>query len=294
MAGTPAVTVTNPPGTWGGSPLSGLSGLYGNESPDPNQTFDEGVLEAHGSAVDSSHGDPGNQTPGQLPYAGTTYGQPNQDVQGFTPDYSMRGVGGLDQTPSSHANPYPRGIIQQSWDDPDAVARAGVQASELHGIDQGGPRSVLGWSQAGREIQTNYTTDRYDAPNTNDLSSDVPGQLRGTGPMGKDTTQGYGKLNPSDPEWQKGHSIRRVQHDKMPMDYTNTHGSGPRPFLGRTPIAQARFDGPDSPYFSAGSIDGAQVMMRSGGATDPTPYEPPPDPTIASGLPAGPPSPWAY
>jgi hypothetical protein len=242
-------------------------------------------------ALDDGHGDIGNQTPGQLPYAGTSYGA--EVPTGFTPDYSMRGIGGLDQTPSKHSNPYPRGIIQRSWDDPDAVARNGVQAAELHGTDQGGPRAFGGFNPAGREESTDYTTDRYAAPNDNALDSNVPGQIRGTGYALTDTSQGYGKLNNLD-EFQRGHSIRRVQHDRMPQDMTNTRGGQDGPFLGRIPIAQARFDGPDSPYYSAGAIDQAQVMMRSGGASDPTPYQPPPDPTIAAGVPGTPASPWAY
>jgi hypothetical protein len=291
MASTDAVTVTAPPGQWSGAPLSGLSGLYGNESSDPNQTFDEGVLEAHANTLDPEHGNTGSQGPGELPYGGTSYGQDSR-FTGFTPDYSMRGIGGLDQTPSSHANPYPRGIIQQSWDEPDAVARAGAQTALLHGVDQGGPRANGGFNPAGRENPTDYTTDRYGAPNETDQALNVPGQIRG-GLSALDTAQGYGQLNSTD-EFKRGHSIRRVQHDKMPMDYTNTHGGQDGPFLGRIPIAQARFDGPDSPYFAAGAIDQAQVMMRSGGASDPTPYQPPPDPTIAAGVPGTPSSPWAY
>lgn len=292
MAGTPAVTVTAPPGNWTGAPLAGLSGLYGNENADPNQTFDEGILEAHANALDPEHGNIGAQGPGQLPYSGTSYGQ-EPAFTGFTPDYAMRGLGGLDQTPSRHDNRYPRGIIQQSWDNPDAAARVGGQLSELHGTDLGGPRAFGGYNPAGREETTDYTTDRYEAPNDTQQAVSVPGQIRG-GAAALDTTQGYGKLNNAS-EFQHGHSIRRVQHDRMPLDLTNTRGTGTdRPFMGRIPIAQARFDGPDSPYFAQGAIDGAQVMMRSGGASDPTPYQPPPDPTIAAGVAATPASPFAW
>lgn len=273
-----AVTASAPAGpNYAGAPLSGLSGLYGNESADPNQTFDQGVLEAHGFEVHKGHGSYGALDPGALPYSGTGYGA--QVNQGFSPDFQLPGNSGLNRTPTAHNSPYPRGILQQSWDAPDALADAGQQIRALHARDLGGPRQYSGDDPAGHEEISHYTTNRYTAPNTTVLGR-VPGQVGGTGSAGKDTSQGYGQLNPSNPEFQAGHSIRRVQHDSVPFDMTNTHGPGIRPFLGRVPIAQARFDGPDSPYYAAGNINGGQIMARTGGATPPTAYQAPPDPDM--------------
>jgi hypothetical protein len=204
----------------------------------------------------------------------------------------MTGEQMTDRTPTAHDSPYPRGILQQSWDTPDALADAGQQIRSLHAADKGGPRAYTGSDPAGREVPSHYTTARYGAPNDTLLAS-VPGQLAGTGGTGKDTSQGFGQLNPTNDEFRRGHSIRRVQHDPVPFDYTNTHGSGIRPFMGRIPIAQARFDGPDSPYAQQGGIDGAQVMMRSGGATPPTAYTAPPDPEMLQ-MPPATTSPFAW
>jgi hypothetical protein len=278
--------------------LQGLSGLAGLQ-PDPQisgETFDEGVLEARSAGpVNPEHGEYGSQSygySGTVPDASPFSGMPV--YEGFDPDdgYSPRGaptVGQpIDRTPNSHRAPYPRGIIQQSWDDPDALALAGEQIAETHDTDLGGPRFFNGFSPVGREEPSHYTTDRYDAPNENYLSPDTPGQLRGNGGNGSnghgqgnaDTTQGYGVLNTT-PEFQMGHSIRRVQHDTVHFDYTNTHGEQDVPFQGRHPVQQMPLDGPDSPYFDNGDIDGANIPWE-GRIGDPSPYVQPVEPTIGT------------
>ena len=283
--------------------LQGLSGLY----PDPQDTtdyMDEGVLEARaapGTPV-SDHSEYGSQYNG---YSGTI---PTESP--FSPMSVYDGWAGMDPefgwasdniypergreddaTPTTHASPYPRGIIQQSWDAPNAAALNGSQMQQLHGPDLGGVYFYINTAPSGHEEETDYTTDRYDAPNENYLSSDLAGQLRGAnsanastgggsrGGSNADTTQGYGQLNTL-PEFQRGHSIRRVQHDRMPWDFTNTHGEQDVPFYGRHPVEQMPLDGPDSPYFESGDIDGANIVWE-GRIGDPTPYQQPAEPTIA-------------
>ena len=102
----------------------------------------------------------------------------------------------------------------------------------------------------------------------------------GHGQGNADTTQGYGVLN-SLPEFQMGHSIRRVQHDTAHFDFTNTHGEQDVPFQGRHPVQQMPLDGPDSPYFDNGSIDGANTPWE-GRIGDPSPYVQPVEPTIGT------------
>jgi hypothetical protein len=275
--------------------LSGLSGLY----PDPQDTIDymdEGVLEARGGPVNEEHSYYGSQSDGysgtiptESPYTpmavydGWTY----QDAAQYGGrDFRVPGYE-YDVTPTTHSSPVPRigQTTMQSWDNPDGAANIGPQLNALHGPDFGGVELMIGHDPAGREEVTHYTTDRYDAPNENYLSSDVPGQLRAAGSNGvgasghgnADTTQGYGKLNDL-PEFQMGHSIRRVQHDHMPWDYTNTHGEQDVPFPGRHPIQQMPLDGPDSPYFEQGDIDGANIVWE-GRIGDPTAYVQPPEVT---------------
>jgi hypothetical protein len=281
--------------------MAGLTGLTGLQrlQPDPQiegETFDEGVLEARSAGpVNPEHSEYGSQSygySGTVPDASPFSGMPVYD--GWDPDvgYSPRGAPALgapaDRTPNSHRAPYPRGIIQQSWDDPDALARAGTQVAELHDVDLGGPGFYNGHAPAGHEEPTRYTTDRYDAPNDNVLDADVPGQLRAAGSAGRggygggnaDTTQGYGVLN-TNPEFKMGHSIRRVQHDSVPFDYTNTHGEQDVPFMGRHPVQQMPLDGPDSPYFEEGSIDGANIPWE-GRIGDPSPYAQPAEPDMGT------------
>jgi hypothetical protein len=288
------------------APLQGLTGLY----PDPQDTtdvYDEGVLEAKANPLDPDHSQYGAQT---LGYSGTVplqspYG-PMAVYDGYSADDSSvyGGMGypvqgrALDETPVTHVSPYPRGIIQQSWDDVDALGRVGDQLSGLHGPDLGGPKLFLGHAPAGHEENTHYTTDDYVAPNENYLSADVPGQLKGNGGKGNggygggnaDPTQGYGVLNTYE-EFNAGHSIRRVQHDRMPWDFTNTHGEQDVPFWGRHPVEQMPLDGPDSPYFEQGSIEGGLIPWE-GRIGDPTPYVQPAEPTIAQA--ANTPDVWAW
>lgn len=269
------------------APLKGLTGMY----PDPQDTadvMDEGVLEAKANTLDAEHSQYGTQeigysgvVPLAVPYAG------QQVYDGYDPGFANAfggmtyPVGGVEQdkTPLTHSSPYPRGIIQSSWDEPDALARVGGQVAELHSQELGGSAFYNGNSPTGHMEETNYTTDDYVAPNENYLDSAVPDQIRGNG-KGLDTTQGYGVLNTL-PEFNSGHSIRRVQHDSMHFDYTNTHGEQAVPFYGRHPVQQNELDGPDSPYFDQGSIDGAMVVWE-GRIGDPSPYVQPSEPTIAA------------
>lgn len=287
-------------------PLKGLTGLY-PDPPSVTQYMDEGVLEAKAFTPDSEHGQYGSQSmgfqgidPSFPPYSGMGV------YDGWNPDdaeeYGGRDFPGhgkpVDQTPVSHRAPYPRGIVQQSWTGPHDLALAGEQLTKLHGEDFGGPRAYAGHDPTGREEPSHYTTDRYDAPNENYLSSDIPGQVKGSyGRTGggynsgtADVTQGYGKLN-SIPEFQAGHSIRRVQHDTVHFDYTNTHGEQDIPFYGRHPVQQMPLDGPDSPYYAQGDIDGANIPWE-GRIGDPSPYMQPSEPTMGV-APAGP-DVWAW
>jgi hypothetical protein len=167
---------------------------------------------------------------------------------------------------------------------------------QLHGTEQGGSIMFNRNDRTGHEEPTNYTTDDYVAPNQSMLAS-VPGQLKGAngsssgmlggggsghgnaGGSAADPDQGYGVVN-SLPEFNAGHSIRRVQHDHMPWDYTLLHGEQSVPFLGRHEIVgQANFDGPDSPYYGQGNISGGLIPWE-GRIGDPTEYVQPPEPTV--------------
>lgn len=291
------------------APLQGLTGLYAPDPQDTSSVMDEGVLEAKANPIAAEHGQYGSQhlgysgpVPTAIPYS------PMAVYDGFDMADSMM-YGGLgfaepgaehDVTPETHSAPYPRGIVQQSWETPDGLAAAGEQMILLHGPDLGGPGMYAGNAIGGREEITNYTTDDYIAPNENYLAADVPGQLRapgdnsagGYGGGNADPTQGYGVLNTLE-EFNAGHSIRRIQHDRMPWDFTNTHGEQDVPFFARHPVQQMPLDGPDSPYFEQGSIDGANVVWE-GRIGNPSPYEQPAEPSFAAAADTGSESPMAW
>lgn len=280
-------------------PLRGMTGLYDASPASTGQVMDEGVLEARASPLtpDPEHGEYGSQSFG---YQGITpwnnpYGPfPSYDGWTYNPDYAELGYNSQgeydDKTPDIHSAPWPRGIAQPSYDNPDGYAIAGEQLQLLHQQDMGGVEFYQFTAPGGREEETHYTTDRYDAPNENYLSP-APEQLRpgygyggGAGGVGNaggsnaDPTQGYGVLNSME-EFHTGHSIRRVQHDHMPWDYTNTHGEQDVPWPGRHPVGQMPLDGPDSPYYEMGNISGAQIPWE-GRIKDPTAYQQPAEVTV--------------
>jgi hypothetical protein len=286
------------------APLQGLTGL----TPDPQDTtdvMDEGVLEAKANPIAADHADYGSQyngyqgtVPDASPFSGMPVyeGWTDSDSQQYGGrDYNLQGYAD-DMTPTTHSSPYPKGIIQPDWSNPSAYATAAEQMRELHGTDLGGVEFYQFTAPAGRETPTNYTTDNYVAPNENYLVT-APDQLKGSyghGASGQsglgggnaDTTQGYGVLNTME-EFNAGHSIRRVQHDRMPWDFTATHGEQNVPFYGRHPVQQMPLNGPDSPYFDQGDISGANIVWE-GRIGDPSPYVQPPEVTIAPGQPDAP------
>lgn len=275
--------------------LQGLQGLYADPQ-DTSDVMDEGVLEAKANPLVADHSQYGSQSDGysgtvpvQSPYSQLAVydGWSAADANEFPgKGFNVPGQE-IDTTPVTHVAPYPRGIQQISWETPDGVTLANDQLRELHGEDFGGVAQNVKNSPGGHEEPSHFTTDRYTAPNDNVLNADVPAQLRGAGNAGltgtnggnADTTQGYGELNSLE-EFQAGHSIRRVQHDTVHFDFTNTHGEQNVPFMGRHPVEQMPLDGPDSPYFEGGDIDGANIPWE-GRIGDPTAYVQPAEPTIA-------------
>jgi hypothetical protein len=302
-------------------PLQGLAGLYGPQTDSTDtQYMDEGVLEARAApGTATTHGEWGSQTFG---YGGTVPTDPQTDPsqavydasagseedQYWSNDFTYETTA-IDHTPTTHDAEWPRGIPQEgfaSLSTPGGLEIAGAQMQALHGTNLGGVNHNVLNAPAGHEEATSYTTDDYMAPNENILGSAI-GQLRGAngsssglvggggsghgnaGGSAADPDQGYGVVNTL-PEFNAGHSIRRVQHDRMPWDFTATHGEQEVPFLGRHDlVGQMDFNGPDSPYFAQGSLGGpglgvAAPMIYG----DPTEYIQPPEPTVLSAPQNGP------
>lgn len=275
-------------------PLQGLQGLY-PDPPQPSQVMDQGVYEAKANPIHPDHSVYGSQNlgysgidPVQNPYSGFSIydsGMMGEEYSGMShPEFGEE----IDRTPNTHSAPWPRGIQQPSWGDPDAYVNVGIQNRAMHGIDQGGPRLLVGNQPGGRETPWTYTSDRYESPDDIVLAT-APDQLKsvanlsgngntGRGGGGADVVQGYGVNNTMD-EFSHGHSVRYVQHDSAVFDYTNTHGEQEVPFWGKHPTQQARFDGPDSPYYEMGDIEGGQLPWE-GRISYPSEYVQAPEPTV--------------
>lgn len=272
--------------------LQGMTGLYPADPQDTTDYMDEGVLESKAFGLDKDHSQYGSQSlgfsgidPTASPFSGMGVYDGGDSEEFTVPGYPDTRAPG-DQTPDVHSAPYPRGILQFANDTPEGLATAGAQMEQLHSQEFGGTNRMVLSSPAGHEEETDYTTDRYDAPNETYQATVTQGQLKvsgnsaGNGHNGgnADPVQGYGVLNPT-PEFQMGHSIRRVQHDRMPWDFTNIHEDTVNLFPGRHPVGQMPLDGPDSPYYSQGDISGANIPWE-GRIGYPTPYEQPAEPII--------------
>lgn len=241
------------------APLGGLSGLYGAGGP-------YGVtgppLWNMGKPADPRHGiEHAGSVPTLRQYRFPDYGS-ELDAETLPP-MDVPGGDVYDHTPASHAAPWPAGIPfdQSTWGD---------AAHELHGHDLGGVEFHIKGHEP-REI--GYTSGRFENPNVNDLSGNVPGQLRGGG---VDVTQGYG--HPNSGVFGRGNQFRRVASEGILFDRT-LHHAGERPFLGANVPHQVRYDGVDSPYGAYG--DTSQLGIRDTPHSDPTPYEQPANPRVA-------------
>jgi hypothetical protein len=274
------------------TPLKGLSGLYG----DPQDTvdlMDEGVLEAKANQPHPDHGHYGSQAygysgtdPSASPFGGMAAydgGMTGQDFSVLL--YDSPGQPD-DVTPNDHCATYPRGIRQPSWGNPDAYADNGDALREVHGADLGGPEFYVNTAIADNLSGTDWTVDRYQSGDDISLAQ-TPGQIKGSynangntgrGAGSADVSQGYGVANSME-EFSHGHSMRYVHHDKMPTDYTLTHGEQDVPFNGRHPVQQMPFNGPDSPYYESGDFEGSNIPWE-GRIGDPSQYVQPPEPTI--------------
>jgi hypothetical protein len=239
--------------------MTGLTGMYGPEVPYGQEGRDPREF---GTGPDPSHHTPGDSSAQGHDYEGTRYPvvvDHDDEVESTPPPGEV-----ADRTPDSHAAPYPVGLTH----DPLIAAE---QMRVLHGLDLGAADPIA--RGVGLQYPVVLDTAFENSPNTTVLATGVPAQLR----TGHDIDQGRGW----DPGFgfAFGHLLRRVFKDAVPIDRTGTvHGE--RPFWGAHPVAQARFDGPDSPYGESGDTSQGMKLAptRVGYAT---PYLQPPNPTMS-------------
>ncbi|MGH2866766.1 MAG: hypothetical protein ACRDNK_04240 [Solirubrobacteraceae bacterium] len=240
------------------TPLAGLTGLYG---PTDNQPHGGTVRDPSefGVPVDARHASTDRYTD-EHAYAFGVYGQ-QVDAQPW--EFSTSDSGYVwDKTPVSHAAPFPRGAEQD-------LSLVGEQSAQLHGLELGASTRR---ASAPTPNPFHITAGRYDSPNETVLAP-TPGQLHN----GKDTVQGSGLPNGFGMD--HGRQFRRTQTDRMPFDITGVAGGGDRPFYGKHPVWNNRYD-VDSWYGAQG--DTSEGMSLGETPTGyPTPYVQPPDPTIS-------------
>lgn len=240
------------------APLAGITGITPGKAP-PQTGRDP---EEWGTPPDKRHSTPGDAK--GLPVKGGQYAQD----PGLPPE-SLRLTGPAgrvrDKTPNVHAAPYPRGIET----DPVLAQEA---SAILHGDDLGGMAFLFdGAVPYGVEVDSGFT----DSPNAS-IQATPPAQLRDGS---RDEAQGEGRTNSG--TFNVGHQARRIYKDPVPMDRSTLLG-GERPFFGRYRNAQARFDGPGSPYGLQGDTStGMSLAPQDVGFA--TPYVQPADPAIATG-----------
>jgi hypothetical protein len=240
------------------APLSGLTGLYGPSDNEPHgQTGRD--RDQQGTPADPRHAVWGDASH-ELPYAGTAYAPELPWDQSWDSEPDPGQI--QNTTPTSHAAPYPRGVEE------DLVTYAD-QMGIIHGLDQGGPARLV---RAGEPYPTHVDSGYHDSPDRSGLATDVPGQLR----SGKDLDQGYGR--PNGHGFNLGHAFRRWFKDPVPLDRTLSVPAE-RPFYGKHPVWQARYDGPDSPYGAAGDTSQGMAMADTPYGY-PTAYQGPRDPVV--------------
>lgn len=244
------------------APLAGLTGLYGPADNVPHGTTGRDASN-WGTPADKRHSTPGDSSK-ELSYAGTAYGQ-DDDLLGGREWESAPPASDviLDSTPDVHSAPYPNGIEHD-------LVEAAAQMRILHGLDLGGPEQR---NRTGTPYPFTVDAGFHDSPNESALSTSVPGQLRSGS---KDVSQGYGQANSG--TFGLGHQFRRWFKDNIPLDRTGVMPDE-RPFYGKHPVWQARFDGEDSPYAQSGDTS-INMGMSDSQYGDATPYEQPPDPTV--------------
>lgn len=244
------------------APLAGMTGLYGPADNVPHGSTGRDPSNWGGPA-DPRHAVWGAET--ERSYQGTAYEQDPALKGGPVPLGGPRGEV-IDRTPSVHSAPYPRHPAGEEL----GYLEAAEQMRVLHGRDLGAPGLI---EDAGTPYPTLLESGRYDSPNASMLAKGTPAQLRNS----NDVDQGDGRENGYG--FNLGRQFRRWFQDAVPRDWSTLNG-GERPFYGRHPVWQARFDGPDSPYAWAGDTS-VDMMQAPTPVTDPTPYEQPSNPTVA-------------
>lgn len=265
----------------------GLQGLKGFVIADPEAT----ATERQGGTADPRHGNVGEVA---TPYPwenfpGETHGPYGLDNELLGAEFELSGMPAgavyqdptADETPVTHAAPWPKGVPQSVR--PDEVSERRQESANIHSSNLGGSREMLYIPTLNAQQDSWEQLLETDPGITFPAMVDIPDQVK-TGSAGwgsRDRVQSNARQN--EYGFDSAHMMRRYATGPIPGNYMWLNAVG-RPLV-KTIAGPAIVPvGEDSPFY--GQIPG-QSYDAQGSAllVLPATYEAPPDPSLAATYP---------
>lgn len=268
----------------------GITGIVGWVNADPEATAEE----RSGGPADPRHGNIGQQA---TPYPWETfpgephgpYGLENQflgsDVTDFIDPAGMLWQDPTaDETPITHAAPWPKGVPQSVQ--PDEVAARRQESADIHASNLGGSRELLYLPTLNPQQDVWQELVETDPGITFPAMQSLPDQLLSGGSGGwgsRDRVQSNARQNQHG--YDSAHMHRRYAVGSIPGNYP-WMAPGARPLVKSIPGTAGFPVGIDSPF--QGQNMGQSYDSQGAALTVlPAAYEAPPDPALAASYPTG-------
>jgi len=190
----------------------------------------------------------------------------------------------MDQTPITHAAPWPKGIDQSM--SPDSVSAKRQESADIHASNLGGSREAL-YEPTLNPVQDDWVELLETDPGiTFPAMVPIPGQIMtgGSGGWGsRDRVQSMAGQNQYG--YDSAHMHRRYAAGSIPGNFLWMQAGG-RPLIKSIPGTAKVPVGPTSPFY--GQIPGDAFDSQGAAlAVLPSQYVAPPDPALASSFPGG-------
>lgn len=271
--------------------ITPLSGIRGFVNPNPEATPEQ----RSGDVADPRHGTVGEQaTP--LPYQRSFPGEPHgpygldnqllgvEDYAYFTPAGQLFQDPTADETPLTHAAPWPKGVPTTT--DPGDVAIRRQESADIHASDMGGWRESA-YLPTQNPVQADW--EELWAVDPGVLFpqlEEIPRQAKGVGSQGwgsTDRVQSFARQNGYG--FDSAHMHRRVVNpggNSLPGNYMWMQ-PGARPLVKSVPGTAGIPAGPDSPFYGqdpGASYDAQGAVLL----TLPADYQGVPQPALAGDI----------
>jgi hypothetical protein len=269
--------------------IAPLSGIRGFVNPDPEATPEQ----ISGGVADPRHGAPG-EVARPFPYERNFPGQPHgpygldnqllgvEDYAYFTPAGQLFQDPTGDETPVTHAAPWPKGMPTTT--DPEDVAIRRQESLDIHSSDMGTSREML-YIPTANPVQADWSELWEVDPGVSfPQLSEIPNQAKGIGAGGwgsRDRTQSFARQNGYG--FDSAHMHRRIVEpggNSLPGTYMWME-PGSRPLVKSIPGTAGVPAGYDSPFYGqdpGASYDAQGAVL----ATLPADYAGVPQPALAS------------